>query len=217
MRWRPGPASYAELNDANSGAHPIVASGVNCPIAVPCLLATGHIDAALEVRTVGDGKSRCCDVSFDRALLLDIDLLSSCQVTNHLTDDDDRFYGDLSLELPILAGREHVIAHLVLAFDSPLDCQVLPASRLAFDNDAFPNARAIFANDEALSVASLCVHGPLPSLRLIESKRRCRRGFNRFPCRARRRLGSTSGEAPALSLPHQMPLRLNALLFSPYG
>src|SRR5262245_7241978 len=99
MRWRPGPASYAELNDANSGAHPIVASGVNCPIAVPCLLATGHIDAALEVRTVGDGKSRCCDVSFDRALLLDIDLLSSCQVTNHLTEDDDRFCGDLSLEL----------------------------------------------------------------------------------------------------------------------
>src|SRR5262249_60971689 len=111
--------------------------------------------------------------------------------------------GDLSLDLPMLADREHVIAKLDLAFDSPFDCQVLAAAQLAFDNDAFPNARAIFADDEALSVASLFVHGPLPSLRLIESQRRCQRGFNRFPCRARRRLGSTSGEAPALSLPHQ--------------
>src|SRR5262245_59500091 len=177
----------------------------------------GHVDAALEVRAVSDGKSRCCDVSFDRPLLLDLDLLSSCQVTNHLTEDDDRFRGDLSLDLPMLADREHVIAKLDLAFDSPVDCQVFAAAQLAFDNDAFSKPRAICANDEALSVASLFVHGSLPSLRLIEFKRRCRRGFNRFPCRARQRLGSTSGEAPALSLPHQMPLRLNALLFSPYG
>src|SRR5262249_19312985 len=125
--------------------------------------------------------------------------------TNHLTKDDDRFCGDLSLDLPILADREHVIAKLDLAFDSTVDRQVLAAAQLAFDNDAFPNARATFANDEPSSIASLFVHGPLPSLRLIECKKRCRRGFNRFTCRARRRLGSISGEAPALSVPHQMP------------
>src|SRR5262249_19181408 len=168
MRWRPGPASYTELNDANSDAHQIVVPGVNCPVAVPCLLATGHVDAALEVRAVGDGKSRCCDVSFDRPLLLDLDLLSRGLVTNHLTEDNGRFGGGRRLDLPMLADREPVIATLDLAFDSPFDCQVLAATQLAFDNDAFPNARAICANHEALFVASLFVHGPLPSLRLIE-------------------------------------------------
>src|SRR5262245_22038793 len=205
MQRRPGPASYTEFNDANSDAHQMVVPGRTCPVAAPCLLATGHVDAALEVRAVGDGNSRCCNVSFDRPLLLDFDLLSSGQVTDHLTEDDDRFCGDLSLDLPIRSDREHVIAKLDLALDSTFDRQVLAAAQFAFDKDAFPNARAIFANDEALSIASRFVHGPLPSLCLIESKRRCRRGFNRFPCQARQRLGSMSGEAPAFSLPHQMP------------
>src|SRR6516225_9822452 len=172
------------------------------PVAVPWLLAAGHVDAALEVRAVGDGNSRRCDVSFDRPLLFDIDLFSSSQVTNHLTEDDDRFSGDLIFDLPIRSDREHVIAKLDLALYSTFDRQVLAAAQLASDKDAFPNVRAIFANHEAFSIASLFVHGPLPSLLLIESQRRGRRGFSQFPCRARQRLGSMSGEAPALALPH---------------
>ena len=167
MRRRPRPASYTEFNGVNSDAHQLVVARQTCPVAIPCLLAAGHVDAALEGRAVGEGKSRCCDVSFDRPLLLDIDLLGSGQVTNHLTEDDDRFGGDLGLDLPVRSDREHVIAKLDLAFDGTFDRQVLAAAQLAFDNDALPNARAIFANDEALSIAPRFAHGPLPSLRLI--------------------------------------------------
>ena len=57
---------YTEFNDANSDAHKMmVVPRRTCPIGAPCLLATGHVDAALEVRAVVDGNSRGCDVSFD--------------------------------------------------------------------------------------------------------------------------------------------------------
>src|SRR5215471_2995360 len=155
MRRRLGPASYTAFNNANSDAHQIIVRGSDPrqrrPVPAQCLLAAGHLDAALEMRAVGDGNSRRCDVSFDRPLLFDIDLFSSSQVTNHLAEDDDRLCGDLILDLPIRSDREHVIAKLDLALDSTFDRQVLAAAQLASDKDAFPNVRAIFANDEALS------------------------------------------------------------------
>src|SRR2546426_2367138 len=50
-----------------------------------------HIDGALEVRAIGDRYSGRYDVSFDRALFLDVHFLGRGQVTSDLPENDNRF------------------------------------------------------------------------------------------------------------------------------
>src|SRR5262249_13233627 len=104
---------------------------------------------------------------------------------------------------------------LDLAFDGAFERQVLAAAQFAFDNDALPNARALFANDEGLSISSLFVHGPLPSLRRIESKRCRRRGANRS--RAKLAGGSAASMGGSNPLASTSNVASESMPFSSYG
>src|SRR5262245_59684362 len=105
-----------------------------------------HVDAAAEMRAVGDGDARRNDVALDRAVLLDVDLLGRGEVTRHLTEDDDGLGGDLRLDATVRSYREHVVAQFDLAVDAALDRQVLAAAQLAVDHDALSDARQLFVH-----------------------------------------------------------------------
>src|SRR5262245_55004780 len=119
-----------------------------------------HVDAALEVRAIGDRDARGDDVTLDRSGLLDVDLLGGVQVAGHLAEDDDGFSGDLRLDAAIRADREDVVAELDLAVDTPFDRQILAAAQLTVDDDGLPDARLLL-------VHRLCL-----LLRLISTRRR---------------------------------------------
>src|SRR4029434_1679133 len=107
-----------------------------------------HVDAAAEMRAVGDGDARRDDVALDRAVLLDVDLLGRVQIPRHLAEDDDGLGGDLGLDATVRSDSEHVVAQLDLAVDPTLDREVLAAAQLAVDHNALSDARQLF------------VHGP---------------------------------------------------------
>src|SRR5262249_29653000 len=60
-----------------------------------------HVDAALEVRAVGDGHARGDDVTLDRSGLLDVDLLGGVQVAGHLAENDNGLGADLRLDAAV--------------------------------------------------------------------------------------------------------------------
>src|SRR5215468_2332695 len=100
-----------------------------------------HVDAALEVRAIGDCHARGDDVTLDRSGLLDVDLLGGVQVAGDLAEDDDGLGADLRLDAAVRADREDVVAELDLAVDATLDREILAAAQLTVDDNGLPNAR----------------------------------------------------------------------------
>src|SRR5262249_3824875 len=130
-----------------------------------------HVDAAAEMRAVGDGDARRDDVALDRAVLLDVDLLGRDQIPRPLAEDDDGFGGDLRLDAAVRSHGEHVVAQLDLAVDPALDREILAAAQLAVDHDALSNARQLFVHRHRLLLSL--------SLRL-SLRRRLRLRLSRF-------------------------------------
>src|SRR5215831_1272127 len=119
-----------------------------------------HVDAALEVRAIGDRHARGDDVTLDRSGLLDVDLLGGLRIIEHKTEDNDSLGGDRRLDAAVRADREDVVAQLDLAVDTPFDRQILAAAQLTIDDNGLPNARLLL-------VHRLCL-----LLRLISTRRR---------------------------------------------
>src|SRR6516164_6168353 len=109
-----------------------------------------HVDAALEVRAIGDRHAWGDDVTFDRSGLLDVDLLGRVQVAGHLAEDNDGLGADLRLDAAVGADREDVVAQLDLAVDTPFDPQSLAAAQLTVDDNRLPDARLLLVHRPCL-------------------------------------------------------------------
>src|SRR6185437_15657885 len=118
-----------------------------------------HVDAAPEVRTLGDGHPWRGDVAVHRAVVADVDLLAGRDVAGHFAEDDARLREHLRLDAGVGTDRQHVLPQLDLAFDLTFDREVLASAQLALDYDGFAD-----------------VHGrPLPlccAVRLADGPRR---------------------------------------------
>src|SRR5262245_21875423 len=129
-----------------------------------------HVDAAAEVRAVRDGDAGRDDVALDRAVLLDVDLLSRVQVARDLAEDDDGLGGDLRLDAAVRSDCQHVVLQFDLAVDPAFDREVLAAAQLAVDHDALANARQLFGHSGLLLGLSLRLRWSL-RLRLLDATR----------------------------------------------
>src|SRR5262245_9385565 len=103
------------------------------------LRLTLHVDAAAEMRALGDRHARRDDVAIHRSVVADVDLLARGDVARHLAQHDDRLGKDLSLDPAVGTDRQHVIAKLNRTFDMTLNGQIFAAVQLAFDDDGLPN------------------------------------------------------------------------------
>src|SRR5690606_32839770 len=95
-----------------------------------------HVDAAAEVRTVGNRDPRRHQVAVDRPVVADVDALARGDVALHFALHDDDLGEDLRLDLAVGPDRQHVVAELDLAFDLALDREVLAAGQVTLDDDA---------------------------------------------------------------------------------
>ena len=68
-----------------------------------------HVDAAAEVRALGDRDARRDDVAVDRAAVADVDLLGRRDVAVDLAEHDHRLGEHLRLDLAVRSDRQHVI------------------------------------------------------------------------------------------------------------
>src|SRR5215471_3087652 len=94
-----------------------------------------HVDATLEVRTLGNGNARRHQVAFHRSVVADVDLLRGGDVAVHLAKDDDHLREHLRLDFAVRPDRQDVITQLDRPFDVALDRQILAAVQLALDDD----------------------------------------------------------------------------------
>src|SRR3954470_20836015 len=110
-----------------------------------------HVDAASEVRALGNRHSRSRDVAVHRPVVADVDLLGCADVTRHFAQDDHGLGKHLRLDARVRTDREHVLTQLDLAFDLPLDCEIFAAVELTLDDDRF----AYVHNSSLLSTLSV--------------------------------------------------------------
>jgi len=94
-----------------------------------------HVDAASEVRAIGDGHARRPDVAVDRAVVADVDLFGGRHVADDLAQHDHGLRKHLCLDLAVGPNRQDILPKFDLAFDLPFDGEVLAAVLLAFDDN----------------------------------------------------------------------------------
>src|SRR5690606_26187992 len=106
-----------------------------------------HVDAAAEVRAVGNRNARRREVAVDRPCIADIDLLRCRDVAADFALDDDRLREDLGLDAAVGADGQHVLTQFDLAVDLPFDREVFTAAQFAFDDDGLADVhvRALLA------------------------------------------------------------------------
>jgi len=110
------------------------------PVAVPLLrLPLLHVDAAAELRTLGDGDARGLDVALDRPLVANCDLLRRLDVADDLSEDDDRFREHLRPDASMDSDGQDMLLERDLALHLPLDGQVLAPAKLALDDNRLAN------------------------------------------------------------------------------
>src|SRR5436190_13100295 len=108
----------------------------------------------------GNGHARRRDVAVDRAVVAEIDLFARGHVAGDLAEDHHGLREDLRLDPAVRPDGQDVLAELDLAYDVPLDRQILAAGQLTLDNDGFSD-----------------IHGTLlQSANLVAAAHRFRRG-----------------------------------------
>src|SRR5688572_2611546 len=136
-----------------------------------------HVDAAAEVRTLGNGDARRRDVPVHRSVVANVDLLRSGDVAGDFAQDDDRLGEHLRFDLAVRAYREDVALQIDAPLDMALDRQIFTAAQLAFDHNRFPDIHHV---PPELSTQRLASHRRSTSRRRRRSRRSRRRGCSRF-------------------------------------
>ncbi len=87
----------------------------------PCPPIPLHVDAAAEVRSLGNRHPRRRDIAIHRPVVADVDLVGRRDVAGHLALDDDRLGEDLGLDPAVGPDRQDVLPQLDLAVDLAFD------------------------------------------------------------------------------------------------
>jgi hypothetical protein len=112
------------------------------PLLRLCALAL-HVDAAAEMRPLGNCHARRNDVAVDGTAIADVDLLGGQHVAVDLAEHDHRLGVDLRLDLAIRADGQHVLLQLDLPLDVALDGEVLAAVQFALDDDGLADVHHV--------------------------------------------------------------------------
>ena len=102
-----------------------------------------HVDAAAEVRAVGNRDPGRRQIAVDRSVVANVRALTRRDVAVHFTLHDDRLGEDLGLDAAVGADRQHVLFELDPALHLTLDRQILAAAELALDDDALADVHHI--------------------------------------------------------------------------
>ena len=84
-----------------------------------------HIDAAAEVRTLGDGDAWRHDVTVDSTTVANLNLVGCRDIAVDLAEDDQRLCKHLRIDLAVGSDGQHMILELDLALNLAFDREIL--------------------------------------------------------------------------------------------
>src|SRR5688572_807650 len=137
---------------------------------------TLHIDAAAEMRALGDGHARRRDITVHRTVVANVDLFRRRDVAGHFAEHHHGFGEHFRLDLAVWTDGEHVALQIDASFDMTFDGEIFTSAQLALNDHRFPDIHHV---PPELSPRLAC-RRPCSCRRRRRSRRTWRRGRGRF-------------------------------------